>query len=465
MHISLKKHNVYGIVPAIAGWNAVHMRLLFLTGNRKTLHTLLLFLVIVSIIQPVAAETADYWISTSYSLSNAGRYQEALEACDKAIVINPTSATAWSNKATILFSLQRYQEAVNAADKAMSYKENYFTPLLTKGAALNRLGKHAEALAAAETVISWDPANYKAWNNKAAALDDLKRYTEAIEAADTAIALKSDYAKPWLTKGDSLRDLGRNTEAIAAYDRAIALDPTYVTPKEHKQVILDYLLSNNTNISPSSSGSLPLSLTQNTTADLPAQMDTPSSFLPLAGGIILLVAIVGIVSYIMLKSRQKGLPGPGSVLSAPPETRVVGHEVFISYSHQDKPTADAICNALESKNVKCWIAPRDILPGVNYQESIVDAIDASLIMILVFSSFSNESPHVIRELTRAVGKRVIIIPFKIEEISPSKSIEYLISVPHWLDAMTPPLERHIEELGNTVRILLDNDKKKKKESA
>ncbi len=162
----------------------------------------------------------------------------------------------------------------------MSYKENYFTPLLTKGAALNRLGKHAEALAAAETVISWDPANYKAWNNKAAALDDLKRYTEAIEAADTAIALKSDYAKPWLTKGDSLRDLGRNTEATAAYDRAIALDPTYVTPKEHKQVILDYLLSNNTNISRASSGSLPLSLTQNTTADLPGKRIPPPPFCP-----------------------------------------------------------------------------------------------------------------------------------------------------------------------------------------
>jgi tetratricopeptide (TPR) repeat protein len=443
-----------------------HMAMLFITLDRKKLNTLVLFLTVIAFAQPVAAETADYWISTSYSLSNAGRYEEALVACDNAIAINPTSATAWSNKATILFSLQRYQESVNAADTAISLKENYFTPLLTKGAALNRLGKHTEALAAAETVISWDPSNYKAWNNKAVALDDLKRYTEAIEAADTAISLKADYAKPWLTKGDSLRDLGRYTEAIAAYDRATALDPAYITPKEHKQVILDYLLTNNTNISPSSSMGLPLSLTQNTSMDLPAQMDTPSSFFPLEWGIILLVAILGIGSYIVLNKRQQGfnIPGSdtGSLPSSHPETRVIGHEVFISYSHQDKPTADAICNALESKNIKCWIAPRDILPGVNYQESIVDAIDASLIMVLVFSSFSNESPHVIRELTRAVGKKVIIIPFKIEEISPSKSIEYLISVPHWLDALTPPLERHIEELGNTVRILLDNEKKKKK---
>jgi len=443
-----------------------HMAMLFITLDRKQLNTLILFLTVIAFAQPVSAETADYWISTSYSLSNAGRYEEALAACDNAIAINPTSATAWSNKATILFSLQRYQESVNAADRAISYKENYFTPLLTKGAALNRLGKHTEALEAAETIISWDPSNYKAWNNKAVALDDLKRYTEAIEAADTAIALKADYAKPWLTKGDSLRDLGQYTEAIAAYDKAIALDPAYITPKEHKQVILDYLLTNNTNISPSSSVGFPLSRLQNTTADLPAQMDTPSSFYPLEWGIILLLAILGIGSYIVLKKRQQGLPVPGpdsdSLPLSHPETRVIGHEVFISYSHQDKPTADAICNALESRNIKCWIAPRDILPGVNYQESIVDAIDACLIMVLVFSSFSNESPHVIRELTRAVGKKVIIIPFKIEEISPSKSIEYLISVPHWLDALTPPLERHIEELGNTVRILLDNERKKKK---
>jgi len=440
--------------------------MLYITGYKKIVDILFLLLIFNATIQPVVAETAEYWISSSYSLSNAGRYQEALVACDNAIAIDPASATAWSNKATILFSLERYQESIDAADKAMSLKENYITPLLTKGSALSRLGKYTDALAAAETIISWDPANYKAWNNKAVALDNLKRYTEAIEAADSAIALKSDYAKPWLTKGDSLRDLGRYTEAIAAYDRSIALDPTLVTPKEHKQVILDYLLFNNTNISPSSTGSAPLSLTQDTPTDQSAQTDTHSSFLPLAGGIILLVAIVATGSYLALKKSQKGLPvastATDSLLFAPPETRVVGHEVFISYSHQDKPTADAICNALESRSIKCWIAPRDILPGVNYQESIIDAIDTSLIMILVFSSFSNESPHVIRELTRAVGKKVIIIPFKIEEISPSKSMEYLISVPHWLDALTPPLERHIEELGNTVRILLDNDRKKKK---
>ena len=41
----------------------------------------------------------------------------------------------------------------------------------------------------------------------------------------------------------------------------------------------------------------------------------------------------------------------------------MSHDVFISYASQDKSTADAICNALEQKRIRCWIAPRDVLPG------------------------------------------------------------------------------------------------------
>jgi hypothetical protein len=39
------------------------------------------------------------------------------------------------------------------------------------------------------------------------------------------------------------------------------------------------------------------------------------------------------------------------------------HDVFVSYSSDDKPTADAVCATLENKGIRCWIAPRDILPG------------------------------------------------------------------------------------------------------
>lgn len=36
----------------------------------------------------------------------------------------------------------------------------------------------------------------------------------------------------------------------------------------------------------------------------------------------------------------------------------------------------------------------------------------------------------------------------------SKALEYFISSPHWLDALTPPLERHLEYLTRTIALLL-----------
>jgi hypothetical protein len=99
------------------------------------------------------------------------------------------------------------------------------------------------------------------------------------------------------------------------------------------------------------------------------------------------------------------------------------HDVFISYAQLDKPIADALCAKLEFHHIRCWIAPRDVLPGKNFPEAIIDAIEESKVVVLIFSSHANNSPHVIRELTTAVNKGRIIVPFRVEDVVPSKSME------------------------------------------
>jgi tetratricopeptide (TPR) repeat protein len=146
---------------------------------------------------------------------------------------------------------------------------------------------------------------------------------------------------------------------------------------------------------------------------------------------------------------------PETVEMQKQKTRIIPHDIFISYASHEKPIADAVCAALEAKKIRCWIAPRDVTPGINYQEALVDAIDSSRIMVLIFSSHSNKSPHVIRELTRAMSKNVMIIPFRVEDVQPSKSVEFIISIPHWLDAITPPIEKHIDILVTIVQKNLD----------
>ncbi|MCK8823577.1 TIR domain-containing protein [Fuchsiella alkaliacetigena] len=139
----------------------------------------------------------------------------------------------------------------------------------------------------------------------------------------------------------------------------------------------------------------------------------------------------------------------------------MAHEVFISYSSQDKEVADRICSALEAEEVECWIAPRDITPGKEWGEEIVEAIRGSKIMVLLFSSGSNESQQVLREVERAVDKQVIVIPFRIEDVDPTKSLEYFLYSTHWLDAFNSDLESSIQRLKQTVEKLLAEYNSKK----
>jgi len=132
----------------------------------------------------------------------------------------------------------------------------------------------------------------------------------------------------------------------------------------------------------------------------------------------------------------------------------MAHDVFISYASEDKITADAVCARLESHRIRCWIAPRDVLPSMDYGQALVEAIRQSRLVVLVFSARSNDSPHVKREVERAVSNGIPILPFRIEDVTPSSSLEFFIAGAHWLDALTPPLERHLERLAETVELLL-----------
>jgi hypothetical protein len=132
----------------------------------------------------------------------------------------------------------------------------------------------------------------------------------------------------------------------------------------------------------------------------------------------------------------------------------LAHDVFISYSSKDKTTADAVCAVLERDGIRCWIAPRDVTPGHDWAECIIQAIHASKAFVLLFSGFSNASGQIKREVERAADREIPIIPFRLDDIAPNESLEFFISSPHWMDAFTPPLEGHIQRLSSTLSQLL-----------
>jgi hypothetical protein len=135
----------------------------------------------------------------------------------------------------------------------------------------------------------------------------------------------------------------------------------------------------------------------------------------------------------------------------------MARDVFISHSAQDKKVAETICAALEESGIQCWVAPRDVRPGRSFPGEITRAIQQSKVMLMIFSQQSNSSEQVLREVQLAVDCHVPIIRLRIEDIPLSDDLRYYLSTPHWLDALTHPLSKHIPPVVAAVKELLGPD--------
>lgn len=130
-------------------------------------------------------------------------------------------------------------------------------------------------------------------------------------------------------------------------------------------------------------------------------------------------------------------------------------EVFISYSTKDRPTAEQMCASLEAQGIPCWMAPRDIIPGNNWAKAIIKALNECRAMVLILSANANKSSQVCREVQLAADdENITIVPFRIEDVLPSDALKYFLGLPHWLDALTPPFEYHLQSLAEALRQLI-----------
>ncbi len=121
--------------------------------------------------------------------------------------------------------------------------------------------------------------------------------------------------------------------------------------------------------------------------------------------------------------------------------------IFISHSSLNSNAAEKLCAMLEKKGFSCFIAPRDIRSGHEYAEELVNGIDSSDLVVLLLSKDANESPHVLREVERAVSKKKSIIVYKLEEVTLTKSLEYFLMTHQWVN--TKPGE-NFEEIIKCV---------------
>lgn len=125
------------------------------------------------------------------------------------------------------------------------------------------------------------------------------------------------------------------------------------------------------------------------------------------------------------------------------------YDVFISYSNKDKVIATEICEYLEKNDIKCWMAPRNIVGGMAYAREILKGIDESQVLLFVFSANSNRSRHVESEINHAFNKEKIIIPFRTEDILMSDVLRYYMDTCHHIDGF-PLSDETLERLKESI---------------
>ncbi len=104
--------------------------------------------------------------------------------------------------------------------------------------------------------------------------------------------------------------------------------------------------------------------------------------------------------------------------------------IFISHSSKDSKTATIICDALESNDMKCWIAPRDIPYGKEWAGEISKAIMNSSVFLFLSSGNSNHSGQVSREIQLAIENQVPVIPIRLDDSEYSDTIKYYLATIH-----------------------------------
>jgi hypothetical protein len=131
----------------------------------------------------------------------------------------------------------------------------------------------------------------------------------------------------------------------------------------------------------------------------------------------------------------------------------VSPPIFISYSSIDQSIAETICKALETRGCRCWISSRDIRPGHNFQESIVEAIRSAKVMLLVFTSNANNSDEIKKELVLAGQHHLTVIPVRVEDVMPSGAFAYEFATRQWVD-LFKDWEGEIKRLALQIKSVL-----------
>ena len=163
-------------------------------------------------------------------LLHENKHEEAFDAFDRAVKIQPDFALAWTNRGYALGQLKKYVDKFSSCAQATYLEPDFAEAWNCRGLARERLKQYEDALKEynqAILVAADDEQSSRAWYNKGQVLIKMDRYEEAIEATQEVLGLKPDYFLAWTQKCRALYELKQYQDAKTNCEISLSIEQNY----------------------------------------------------------------------------------------------------------------------------------------------------------------------------------------------------------------------------------------------
>lgn len=138
---------------------------------------------------------------------------------------DPAQAMVWSNLAAILTDAGRFEEAIAACEEALAREPDHLNAMINLAGARQNTGDFAAATEIYTRLLTRHPQRFDIRMSLSHALERLGRFDDAIAVYDAMIAMDPRNVEALKSRAEILRKIGRDRDAIEAFADVVRVEP------------------------------------------------------------------------------------------------------------------------------------------------------------------------------------------------------------------------------------------------
>ncbi|MGB3404534.1 MAG: tetratricopeptide repeat protein [Microcoleaceae cyanobacterium] len=176
------------------------------------------------VIQNNPQKTANDYFNQGNQCKQSEQYQDAVEAYEKAIELNPNFSWYYHNLAEVFFELEEWEKSSNYFQKACEINQNSEWSFYQLGEVLVQQGELEEAIAAFQTAIELNPGYAEFYSSLGEVLWQAERLEEAENTLQKAVEIEPYSIKAYQYLWEVLAKQGKGDQGLVYLQKAVELN-------------------------------------------------------------------------------------------------------------------------------------------------------------------------------------------------------------------------------------------------